>query len=99
MLLLCVYTFVFSVVFKARWGVAGEQSNSEYAIVMFVGLIIHGLFAEVLNRAPSLVMTNANYVKKVVFPLEILPLISLLAALFHSAISMIVLMAAFLILS
>ncbi|TXH58548.1 MAG: ABC transporter permease [Desulfurellales bacterium] len=97
MLLLCVYTFVFSVVFKARWGVAGEQSNSEYAIVMFVGLIIHGLFAEVLNRAPSLVMTNANYVKKVVFPLEILPLISLLAALFHSAISMIVLMAAFLI--
>jgi len=94
-LLLAVYTFVFSVVFKARWNVGAEQTNSEYAVAMFVGLIVHGLFAEVINRAPSLILANANYVKKVVFPLEVLPLVSLLAALFHALVSVVVLLAAF----
>ena len=58
-LMLAVYTFVFSVVFQARWG--GEQeSKGQFAIVLFAGLIVHGLFAEVLNRAPQLVLSNAN---------------------------------------
>lgn len=65
-----------------------------FAILLFVGMIVHGLFAECANRAPSLVMTNSNYVKKVVFPLEILPVITLGSALFHSCISLIVLLAA-----
>jgi lipopolysaccharide transport system permease protein len=59
-----------------------------------VGLIVHGLLAEVLNRAPSLIVSNINYVKKVIFPLEILPAISLLAALFHSMVSILVLLLA-----
>lgn len=92
-LLLAVYTFVFSVVFRARWG-GGGQSNVEYAIVMFVGLIVHGLFAEVANRSPTLVLANANYVKKVVFPLETLPVIALLGALFHAGVSVLVLLVA-----
>ncbi len=94
-LLLAVYTFVFSVVFKARWNVGLGQPNSEYAVILFVGLIVHGVFAEVINRSPSLILANANYVKKVVFPLEILPLIALFAALFHALISILVLLAAF----
>jgi lipopolysaccharide transport system permease protein len=94
-LLLTVYTFVFAVVFKARWGVDVGESRAEFALILFVGLIIHGLFAEVINRAPSLVLANQNYVKKVVFPLELLPVISLGAALFHALISMIVLLTAF----
>ena len=91
-LMLVVYTFVFSVVFKAKWGVGGEESKTTFAVVLFVGLIVHGLLAEVLNRAPGLILSNVNYVKKVVFPLEILPVISLMAALFHSATSLIVLL-------
>lgn len=93
--MLIVYTFVFSVVFKSRWGDAGEESNTQFAVVLFVGMIVHGLFAELLNRAPGLILSNANYVKKVVFPLEILPIISLGAALFHSMISLGVLLLAF----
>jgi lipopolysaccharide transport system permease protein len=93
--MLAVYTFVFSVVFKARWGVGGEESRTQFAVVLFVGMIVHGLFAEVLNRAPGLVLSNVNYVKKVVFPLEILPVVSIGAALFHSLISLGVLLIAF----
>jgi lipopolysaccharide transport system permease protein len=93
--MLAVYTFVFSVVFKARWGVGGEESKTQFAVVLFVGMIVHGLFAEVLNRAPGLILGNVNYVKKVVFPLEILPVISMGAALFHSLVSLGVLLVAF----
>ncbi|MBV5329462.1 MAG: ABC transporter permease [Chlorobium sp.] len=93
--MLTVYTFVFSVIFKARWNSGGEESKAQFAVVLFVAMIVHGLFAEVLNRAPSLILTNVNYVKKVIFPLEILPIISMGAALFHSFISIGVLLVAF----
>lgn len=93
LLMLAVYTFVFSVVFKARWGVAGDDKVS-FAIIIFVGLIVHGLFAECINRAPSLIVSNPNYVKKVVFPLEILPSVALGSALFHAGVSLVVLLTA-----
>ena len=94
--MLIVYTFVFSVVFKARWGVGGEENKSLFALVLFVGMIVHALFAEVLNRAPSLILSNVNYVKKVIFPLEILAVIAIGVALFHAVVSLGVLLAAFL---
>jgi len=93
-LMLVVYTFVFSVVFKARWGVGGEESKSSFAIILFVGMIVHGLFAECVNRAPGLILSNVNYVKKVVFPLEILPCVAMGSALFHATISLVVLLIA-----
>jgi len=94
--MLTVYTFVFSVIFKSRWGgLGGDDSKTQFAVVLFVGMIVHGLFAEVLNRAPGLILSNVNYVKKVVFPLEILPVTAMGAALFHSFISLGVLLAAF----
>lgn len=93
--LLVVYTFVFSVVFKARWGLGEDESKTQFAIVLFAGLIVHGLFSEVLNRAPGLILSNVNYVKKVIFPLEILPGVAMGAALFHSLVSFGVLLAAF----
>ena len=86
-LMLAVYTFVFSVIFKARWG-GGDESKTEFAVVLFAGMIVYSLFAECINRAPTLVISNANYVKKVVFPLEILPWVSLGSALFHMVISL-----------
>ena len=91
--MLVVYTFVFSMIFKSRWG--GDDSRTLFAAVRFVGMIVLGLFSEVLNRAPSLILSNVNYVKKVVFPIEILPVIAMGAALFHSLISLGVLLVAF----
>jgi lipopolysaccharide transport system permease protein len=95
LLMLAVYTFIFSVVFKARWADGGEQSNTGFAVVMFTGIIVHGLFAEALNRAPGLIQSNVNYVKKVVFPLEILPVVAIGAALFHTCINLGVLLGAY----
>lgn len=85
--MLAVYTFVFSVVFKARWG-GGSDSKTEFALILFSGLLVFNLFSECINRAPGLVLANANYVKRVIFPLEILPLVTLGAALFHGVVSL-----------
>ncbi|RSE89216.1 ABC transporter permease [Achromobacter denitrificans] len=97
--MLTVYTFVFAVVFKARWGTGGEENKGQFALVLFTGMLVHALFAEVVNRAPTLILGNTNYVKKVVFPLEILPVITMGAALFHTLVSLTVLVGAFLLLN
>lgn len=94
--MLMVYTIVFSEIFKSRWGgIGGDDSKTQFAVVLFVGMIVLSLFSEVLNRAPGLILSNVNYVKKVVFPIEVLPVIAMGAALFHSLISLGVLLAAF----
>ena len=96
LLMLIVYTFVFSEVFKSRWGPEGAQeSKAQFALILFVGLIVLGLFSEVLNRAPGLIVSNINYVKRVVFPLEILPVVAMGAALFHALASITVLLVAY----
>ncbi len=84
--MLAVYTFVFSMVFKARWN-ADTESQTEFALVLFAGLLVFNLFAECVNRAPGLVLANVNYVKKVVFPLEVLPWVAMGSALFHFSVS------------
>lgn len=94
--MLAVYTFIFSVVFSARWG-SGSESKTEFALVLFAGLIMFNLFADNINRAPGLVLANVNYVKKVIFPLEILPTVTLLSTLFHGLISLTVWLLAYLI--
>ena len=94
--MLLVYTFVFSVIFNSRWtGAGADDSKTQFAVVLFVGMIVMSLFSDVLNRAPSLILSSSNYVKKIVFPLEILPVIAMGSALFHSLISLGVLLAAF----
>lgn len=85
--MLTVYTFVFSVVFNARWS-ADSSSKTEFALILFSGLMIFNLFAECINRAPGIILSHQNYVKKVVFPLEILPWVTLGASLFHGAVSL-----------
>lgn len=94
--MLAIYTFVFSEVFKARWP-GGSGSRTEFALVLFSGLLVFNLFAEVFNRAPTLIVGNANYVKKVVFPLEILPWVSVLTAMFSLAVNLLVWLAFYLI--
>lgn len=83
LLMLCVYTFVFVGVFKSRWPGAEAAGGMAFALRLFAGLMIFNLFAEVVGRAPSLILEQPNLVKKVVFPLELLPFVSLGSALFH----------------
>lgn len=94
LLMLVVYTFVFSVVFKSRWGGGDQETKTQFAVVLFAGLIVYNLLAEAANRAPGIILANVNYVKKVVFPLEILPVVAVGAALFQSLVSLVVLLAA-----
>jgi lipopolysaccharide transport system permease protein len=96
LLMLTIYTLVFSVIFKSHWGVNTDETKTQFAIVLFVGMIVHSLFADVINRAPGLITSNVNFVKKVVFPLDILPSVAIGAALFHGLVSLGVLLIAFL---
>ncbi|MFK7976630.1 MAG: ABC transporter permease [Halioglobus sp.] len=94
-LLLLVYTFVFSVVFNARWGGSrfGEDQIVSAAIMIFTGMVVHGFFSDCFVRSPLLVTSHANFVKRVVFPLEVLPWVALGAAAFHTIVSLFVLFA------
>ena len=94
--MLLVYTFVFSVVFKARWS-SGSDSKTEFAMVLFAGLMVFNFFAECINRSPSLILSNVNYVKKVVFPLEILPIVAMVSGLFHLMASLLVWLLAYIV--
>lgn len=89
--MLAVYTFVFGFVFKARWGDAVEVGEN-YSLVLFAGLIVHGFCADVLNRAPAAITTNVNFVKRVVFPIEVLACIQVLAATWQFLLSVLVLL-------
>ncbi len=87
-----VFTFVFSGVFQMRW--AGRSGSPyDFALMLLVGMLVHGLFAEAINRAPSLILSNASYVTKVVFPLEILPLVVVLASLVNAGITAVIVLA------
>jgi lipopolysaccharide transport system permease protein len=88
LLMLVIYTFDFSVVFRSHWGTGEDASRADFAIVLFVGMIVHGLFTECANRAPSLILANVNYVKKVIFPLDILPWVAFGSAFFHACVSL-----------
>jgi len=92
--MLAVYTFVFVGVFRARWPGAEEAGGLAFALRLFAGLMVFQFFSEVVARAPTLVTAQPNLVKKVAFPLEILPVVALGAALFHFALSGAILLAA-----
>lgn len=92
LLMLAVYTFIFSVVFNARWG-ANSNSKSEFALVLFAGLMTYSVFSESVSRASGLIIANKNYVKKIVFPLEILPWVIIGSSMFHWLVSALVWMA------
>ena len=92
--MLVVYTFVFSSVLKARWD-SESTSHVEFALVLFAGLMVFNLFAESIGKAPSLIIGNVNYVKKVIYPLEILPYVTVGSALFHFVVSLIVWLCAY----
>lgn len=94
-LMLLVYTFVFTVVFEARWpGVLAGESKVRFALLLFIGVLCHGFLAEVLLKAPATVVGNANYVKRVVFPLEALGFTLVGSAAFHTLVGLLILVVA-----
>lgn len=96
LVMLAVYTIVFGFIFPLRFGVENSVNLTEFSIILFAGLIIHSFFSECITRAPALIVSNVNYVKKVVFPLEMLPWVNMLAALFHLVMSVFVLLLCYL---
>ena len=80
--LLIVYTFVFSFIFKAKWTPIND-SPTDFALILFPGLLLFNIFSECILRSPYLILNNPNYVKKILFPLEILPIVSIGCAAFH----------------
>lgn len=84
--MMVMYTYVFSEIFHPAWG---EQPGSkyEYALVIFCGLSAFNMFSEVMTKSCSIVMGNVNYVKKVIFPLELLPLTVTITAFANCLIS------------
>ena len=88
LVLLLTYTFVFGLVFKSRWGGHSSASLGEFSLVLFSGLIAFNVFSESVNRSAGLIPSVPNYVKKVVFPLEILPVSVLGSSLFHALVSL-----------
>lgn len=81
LMMLAVYAFVFGKVFNARWGGSGDMKD--FVLMLYCGLIVHGVFSETLTRSPTAVLSNPSYVKKVVFPLELLPFTHLASAMFN----------------
>lgn len=93
LMMLGIYTFVFGAVFKSRWAEASTESSiGQFSVILFVGLIIYQLMAETVTRAPNIMLANASYVKKVVFPLEILVPVALGTSLFHAIVSFAILL-------
>jgi len=92
--MLLVYMFVFGVVFKMKWGVAPGAGFGEinFGVILFSGLVLHGFMAEVLVRSSGLITGNPQYVKKVVFPLPVLAIVTVVAALFHLLVGIIILL-------
>lgn len=86
LVMLAVYTFVFGVVFKARWGAGLGDSKAAFALIMFCGMAVFNIFSESVNGSVGIVAGNPNYVKKVVFPLQLLPVSSVLSACFFGLI-------------
>ena len=92
---LAVYTFVFTYVFNARWQAeATGDGLGGFALILFTGMVAYNVFGESLVNSPYAVTRNPNYVTKVVFPLEILPVSLVGAAVFHSFVGIAIIAAA-----
>lgn len=92
--MLAIYTFVFSEIFRMRWG-NGLQHPFDFALMLFTGMILFGFISELFMRAPTLVSGNPNLVKKIVFPLEISAPVAVISGLFQLCIGLLLLLLAY----
>ena len=74
LLMMGLYLFVFGTIFGGSFHALADETKLDYALGLFLGLTFFNVLAETISIAPSLIVTNPNLVKKVVFPLEVLPI-------------------------
>lgn len=86
MLTIAVYTFLFGVMFNVRFG-DRTGSVADYVLPFFTGFLLYHVFSESANRAPNLITSRRNFVKKVVFPIQILPLTVVLSTAIYLAVT------------
>jgi len=89
LLMLALYVFVFGFIFGGRFGSIPNETRVDFALGIFLGLTIFGLTAEVLGMSPTVVSANPNFVKKVVFPLEVLPAAAVGASIMRMSIGLV----------
>jgi lipopolysaccharide transport system permease protein len=87
-----IFTFVFSAVFRMRWGAGNVADGPEtsFTLILLVGILLHAMLAETMNRAANTIVANASYVKKVVFPLGVLPVVIVMGALINTVIGFLI---------
>ncbi|MFA6135206.1 MAG: ABC transporter permease [Phycisphaerae bacterium] len=88
LMMLGLYVFVFGYIFGGSFGILPDETRIDYGLGIFFGLTLFHFVAEVLGLSPGIIVSNPNFVKKVVFPLEILPAANVLGAVFHMMISL-----------
>lgn len=88
LLMLGLYVLVFGYIFGGSFGVLPDETRVDYALGIFLGLTLFHFVAEVLGFSPGIIVGHPNFVKKVVFPLEILPAANVGGAVFHLLISL-----------
>ena len=88
LLMLTLYTFVFGILLHGRFGVIANETSADYALGIFLGFMLYGLVADCMGAAPNCINDNSNLVKKVRFPLEVLPAAMALSAFYSFLISM-----------
>lgn len=93
LLMLTIYVVVFGVIFGGRFGVLPDETPTDFVLAVFLGLILYHLLAETMSSAPGIIVNNPNLVKKVVFPLDVLPLAQVGAFWFHFLISLALMLA------
>ncbi|WP_114859411.1 ABC transporter permease [Azospirillum brasilense] len=95
LVMMLIYTLVFGGVFQAKTPMSHRAATgpADFGVFLFTGLIVFSFFSEVISRSPQLILSNVNYVKKVVFPLEVLSVVAVGAALVQAAMNMVVLLA------
>jgi lipopolysaccharide transport system permease protein len=93
LLMLGVYVVVFGVIFGGHFGVLPDETGTDFVLAVFLGLTFFHLIAETMAAAPTMIVINPNLVKKVVFPLEVLPLSQLGSFWFHFFISLALMLA------
>lgn len=80
LLMLVVYTFVFTYVFQARWGTTLGNNKAAFAMIMFAGIACFNIFSEALTCCSVVIISCPNFVKKVLLPLELIPLATVISS-------------------
>jgi lipopolysaccharide transport system permease protein len=83
LLLLSIFALVFGSIFRVRWPM--EEGGPPFWLILYSGLIVFNVFSETLSRSPSAVRSYPAFVKKILFPVDILPLVPIGTALVHAA--------------